>query len=89
MSDTSEMHAESNAHSGAVNGLACAFALLIDVLETNGSLKPNQFEGVLDQVLRQPGIETDDPDVVVLEHVLSLLRTPLRPPLTVIAGGKS
>jgi hypothetical protein len=72
-----------------VNGMVCAFALLIDALESNGALRPKQFEGVLSAVLRQPGLTGSDMDVAVLTQILGLLQAPDRQPLTVIAGGKS
>ena len=89
MSDTFEFRLEDHPSTGAVNGLVCAFALLIDVLEANGSLKPKQFETVLGKVLRQPGVGSDEDDVGVLEQIMSLLQSPERPTLTVIAGGKT
>ena len=89
MSDTYEIHVEDQAYSGAVNGLVCAFALLIDVLEANGSLKPKQFEAVLGTILKQPGVTATEADVGVLQQILALLQSPERPTLTVIAGGKN
>ncbi len=86
MSESFEFHVEDENRSGSVNGLVCAFALLIDVLEANQALRPKQFEGVLSSVLRHAG---DDGDVAVLQQILSLLESPERPQLTVIAGGNS
>ena len=89
MSDSNEFHAEEQVPEGTVNGLVCAFALLIDVLESNGALKPKQFEQVLASVLRQPGVSGGDADVAVLQQIMTLLQAPERPSLTVISGGKS
>ncbi len=88
MSDTFEFLVDDAAPSSAVNGLVCAFALLIDVLESNGALKPKQFEGVLSTVLRQPGVNGADMDTAVLTQILGLLQASEQRPLTVIAGGK-
>jgi hypothetical protein len=89
MSDINEVSPEEPATAGAVHGLVCAFALLIDVLESNGALKQNQFQAVLGAVLKQPGIGSNDADVVVLEQIMALLQAPERKVLTVITGGKS
>lgn len=89
MSDTFEFQTNDKAPAGAVNGLVCAFALLIDVLELNGALQPKQFEGVLSSVLKHAGAETNDADVAVLQQIMDLLQAPERPLLTVISGGKS
>ena len=88
MSDTFEFHAEEQPAEGAVSGMVCAFALLIDVLETNGALKPRQYEHVLGAILRQPGMASGAADVAVLAQILALLKAPDHKPLTVIAGGK-
>ena len=93
MSDTYEFnasdHAKEKAPAGAINGLVCAFALLIDVLELNGALEPKQFEGVMNAVLKHAGTDADDADAAVLQQIVSLLQTPDRPLLTVISGGKN
>jgi hypothetical protein len=89
MSDSYEFHVEGHAAEGAVNGLVCAFALLIDLLESNGALKPKQFEQVLDKILHQPGMAATDADAAVLHQIMDLLQAPDRQPLTVIAGGKA
>jgi hypothetical protein len=89
MSDTFEFHVDGHLAEGSANGLVCAFALLIDVLESNGALKPKQFEQVLGAILRQPGMHTAEADVAVLEQIMGLLQAPDRQPLTVIAGGKA
>ena len=89
MSDSYEIPATEEMPAGSVHGLICAFALLIDVLESNGALKPKQFEKVLGSVLHQPGVNAGDADVAVLRQIMTLLEAPDRPSLTVIAGGKS
>jgi hypothetical protein len=89
MSDTFEFHVDGHLAEGSANGLVCAFALLIDVLEGNGALKPKQFEQVLGAILRQPGMHTAEADVAVLQQIMGLLQAPDRRPLTVIAGGKA
>jgi hypothetical protein len=89
MSDTFEFHVQGHLAEGPANGLVCAFALLIDVLEGNGALKPKQFEQVLSAVLRQPGMHSGEGDVAVLQQILGLLQAPDKRPLTVIAGGKA
>ena len=89
MSDTYEFQANDKAPAGAINGLVCAFALLIDVLELNGALQPKQFEGVLSSVLTHAGSEDNDADVAVLQQIMSLLQAPERPLFTVISGGKA
>ena len=93
MSDTYEFKASDQvsdkAPAGAINGLVCAFALLIDVLELNGALQPKQFEGVLNAVLKHAGADADDADTAVLQQIMSLLQAPDRPSLTVISGGKN
>ena len=86
MSESFEFHVADDNRAGSVNGLVCAFALLVDALEANGALKPKQFEGILSSVLHQAG---DDGDVGVLQQILSLLASPERPQFTVIAGGKT
>ena len=88
MSETFEFSVDEQTSSNAVNGLVCAFALLIDTLESNGALRPRQFEGVLGSVLDHTGT-SDGADVAILQQILTLLQAPERPPLTVIAGGKS
>ena len=93
MSDSYEFkasdHASDQAPAGAINGLVCAFALLIDVLELNGALQLNQFEGVMNAVLKHAGTDADDADTAVLQQIMSLLQAPDRPSLTVISGGKN
>jgi hypothetical protein len=61
--------------SGAVNGMACAFALLIDVLEANGALKPKQFEAELGSVLRHSAGDIGS-EIALLNHIMSVLQVP-------------
>jgi hypothetical protein len=72
----------------AIHGLACAFALLVDTLESNGALKPDQYQKALETVLSQPGLSSTDADVDVLLQIMALLRAPERKHLTIVAGGK-
>lgn len=85
MNETFEFHAKQDIEPSAVNGLVCAFALLIDALESNGALRPQQFEGILTSVLRRAA---GGADVAVLQQILGLLQSPELPTLTVIDGGK-
>lgn len=89
MSDIYEFQATDKATVIGLNGLVCAFALLIDVLELNGALQPKQFEEVLNSVLKHAGTVADDADTAVLQQIVSLLQAPDRPSLTVISGGKN
>lgn len=86
MNDTVEFHVKHDIEPSAVNGLVCAFALLIDALESNGALRPQQFEGILASVLRRTA---GGADVAVLQQILGLLQSPELPTLTVIDGGKT
>ena len=87
MSEIFDLQAETLPEAGAVSGIVCAFALLVDALEANGSLRPGQFEGILTSILRQTGGAAAD--TAVLQQILSLLQAPELPSLTVISGGKN
>ena len=66
MSEKSEINS-------TVNGMACAFALLIDVLEANGALRPKQFEAMLGSVLNQADASAGG-EVELLHHIMSVLQ---------------
>jgi hypothetical protein len=88
MNDAADVPKSDASAGDAIHGFACAFALLVDTLESNGALKPDQYQKALETVLSQPGLSPTDADVDVLLQIMALLRSPERKQLTVIAGGK-
>lgn len=89
MDDDKEFWAENSLiAAGAVNGVICALALLIDTLESNGALKPHQFEGVLAETLALPDAPVANADMAVLRHLAELLHTKAPFPLAAANGGR-
>jgi hypothetical protein len=89
MSEAADVPTADATAGDAIHGLACAFALLVDTLESNGALKPDQYQKALETMLSQPGLSPADADVDALLQIMTLLRSPERTHLTIIAGGKT
>lgn len=71
------------------NGVACAFAILIDRLEDSGALRPGAYEEALRAVLQQAGLDRTSQDGRFLNEILTLLAGSANGGLRVIDGGKN
>ena len=69
------------------NGVACAFAILVDHLETSGALPMGAYERSLRSVLEQAGIDQSSRDGRFLTDILDLLGASPRSSLSLIDGG--